>query len=173
MAYYVPPVWKSGGDTSPVSPTKLRPCSRLVANSRYKKRIANIPSMCAKRCTISPLTHKLMLTYAKIWVTQIPGKPYITRSVKHLDQPIFTQRLLTWDPLVSAVSAQLWVLPKMLTRAPQWWFIKKSFRCYATSRGRMAFKTKYSNCRHNFGRTRPGARFWGLGGKYIFMGEGF
>jgi len=26
---------------------------------------------------------------------------------------------------------------------------------YATSRGRMAFKTKYPNCRHNFGRTRP------------------
>jgi len=25
MAYYVPHVWKSGGHTSPVSPTKLRP----------------------------------------------------------------------------------------------------------------------------------------------------
>jgi len=56
----------------------------------------------------------------------------------------------------------------MLTRAAQLWFIKKSFRRYATSRGRMAFKTKYSNCRHNFGRTRPVARFWGLGGKIHF-----
>ena len=25
MTYYVPPVWKSEGDTSPTSPTKLRP----------------------------------------------------------------------------------------------------------------------------------------------------
>jgi len=31
--------------------------------------------------------------------------------------------------------------------------------CNATSRGRMDFKTKYSNCRHSFGRTRPVARF--------------
>ena len=37
----------------------------------------------------------------------------------------------------------------------------------------MAFKTKYPNCRHNFGRTRPVARFQGLGGKYIFRGNGF
>jgi len=36
---------------------------------------------------------------------------------------------------------------------------KKRFQRYATSLGRMAFKTKYSNCRHNFGRTRPVARF--------------
>jgi len=28
----------------------------------------------------------------------------------------------------------------------------------------MAFKTKYPNCRHNFGRTRPVARF-----KHIFL----
>jgi len=33
----------------------------------------------------------------------------------------------------------------------------------------MAFKTKYPNCRHNFGRTRPVARFYDLGeGKHIF-----
>jgi len=29
MAYYVPPVWKSGG-THPLSPTKLRPCSQVT-----------------------------------------------------------------------------------------------------------------------------------------------
>jgi len=32
---------------------------------------------------------------------------------------------------------------------------KKRFRRNATSRGRMAFKTKYPNCRHNFGRSKP------------------
>jgi len=42
--------------------------------------------------------------------------------------------------------------PKMITGAPLMVVYKKS---YATSRGRMAFKTKYPNCRHNFGRTRP------------------
>jgi len=53
--------------------------------------------------------------------------------------------------------------PKMLTRAPLMVIYKKCFRRYATSRGRMTLKTKYSNCRHNFGRTRPVARFqfWG------------
>jgi len=30
MAYYVPPFSKSGGDTSPVSPTKLRPWSHAA-----------------------------------------------------------------------------------------------------------------------------------------------
>jgi len=32
---------------------------------------------------------------------------------------------------------------------------KKWFRRSATCWGRMAFNTKYPNCRHNFGRTRP------------------
>jgi len=36
---------------------------------------------------------------------------------------------------------------------------KKRFRRYATSRGRMAFKANYPICSHNFGRTRPVARF--------------
>jgi len=30
---------------------------------------------------------------------------------------------------------------------------------YATSRGRMTFKTKHPNCRHNFDKTRSVARF--------------
>ena len=47
---------------------------------------------------------------------------------------------------------------------------KKHFRRYATSRGRMAVKTKYSNCRNNFGRTRPVASFSGLGGQNTFLG---
>jgi len=34
----------------------------------------------------------------------------------------------------------------------------------------MAFKTKYPNCRHNFGRTRPVARFQDLGGTHTFLG---
>jgi len=33
--------------------------------------------------------------------------------------------------------------------------IYKKAICYATPLGRIAFKTKYPNCRHNFGRTRP------------------
>ena len=33
----------------------------------------------------------------------------------------------------------------------------------------MAFKTNYSNCRHNFGRTRPVARFEGLEGQNTFL----
>ena len=76
--------------------------------------------------------------------------------------------------MLSAVPAQLWLPPKMLTRAPLMVIYKKSFRRYATSRGRMAFKTKYSNCRHNFGRIRPVARFQGLGdAKYIFSEKDF
>jgi len=31
-------------------------------------------------------------------------------------------------------------------------------------------KTKYPNCRHNFGRTRPVARFGGLTGQNTFLG---
>jgi len=49
------------------------------------------------------------------------------------------------------------LLPKTLTGAPLMVFFSKL--CYATSRGRMAFKTKYPNCTYNFGRTRPVARF--------------
>ena len=45
---------------------------------------------------------------------------------------------------------------QMLTRDLLMVIYKKS---YATSRGRMAFKTKCPNCRHNFGRTRPVSRF--------------
>jgi len=60
---------------------------------------------------------------------------------------------------------------KMLPRAPLMVVYKKKLcRPNATSRGRMVFKTKYSNCRHKFGRTRPVARFWGLGGKRYFYG---
>jgi len=42
--------------------------------------------------------------------------------------------------------------PEMLIGGPLMMIYKKS---HATSRGRMAFKTKYPDCRHNFGRTRP------------------
>jgi len=45
--------------------------------------------------------------------------------------------------LCSAVSAQLCSTPKMLTGAPLTVIYTKSFWRYATSRGRMAFKTKY------------------------------
>jgi len=62
---------------------------------------------------------------------------------------------------------------KMLTGSPLMVIYKKLFRRYATFRGRMAFKTKYPNCRHNFARIRPVASFRGLGGKYIFIGKGF
>ena len=63
--------------------------------------------------------------------------------------------------------------PKVLPRAPLMVIYKKKL-WYATSRGRMDFNAKYSNCRHNFGRTRLVTRFWGLGeAKYIFMGERF
>jgi len=41
--------------------------------------------------------------------------------------------------------------PQNAYRGPLMVFIKESFRRYATCRGRMAFKTKYPNCRHNFG----------------------
>jgi len=55
----------------------------------------------------------------------------------------------------SAVSAQLRP-PQNAYRAPLMMIYKKThFWRYATSRGGMAFKTKYPNCRHNFGRTRP------------------
>jgi len=53
---------------------------------------------------------------------------------------------------------------KNACRGPLMVIYKKKL-CYATSRGRMAFKTKYPNCRHNFGTTRPVARFQGFGGK--------
>ena len=58
----------------------------------------------------------------------------------------------------SAVAAQL-CHPQMLTGAPLMVIYKKRFRRYATSRGRMAFKANYPICSHNFGRTRPVARF--------------
>jgi len=41
--------------------------------------------------------------------------------------------------------------PKNGHRGPLNGYYNKS----ATSRDRIAFKTKYRNCRHNFGRTRP------------------
>jgi len=34
----------------------------------------------------------------------------------------------------------------------------------------MVFKTKYPNCRHNFGRIRPVATFLGLGEENTFLG---
>jgi len=37
--------------------------------------------------------------------------------------------------------------------------IYKKKLCCATSRRRIAFKTKYPNCRHNFSRTRSVPRF--------------
>jgi len=48
--------------------------------------------------------------------------------------------------------------------------IHRSFHRYATSQGRVTFKPKYPNCRHNFGRTRSVARFQGLGGMiFVFI----
>jgi len=46
-------------------------------------------------------------------------------------------------------------------------------KIYATSRDRMPFKTKYPNCRHNFGRTRPVTSFQDLGDQNTFYGEIF
>jgi len=46
-------------------------------------------------------------------------------------------------------------------------------KIYATSRDRMPFKTKYPNCRHNFGRTRPVTSFQDLGEQNTFYGEIF
>jgi len=43
--------------------------------------------------------------------------------------------------------------------------------CYISSW--MAFKTKYSDCRHNFGRIRPVDRSQGLGKKIYFRGKDF
>jgi len=65
----------------------------------------------------------------------------------------------------SAVSSQL--SPQIAYRGPLMVIYKKKL-CDAKSRDRMTFKTKYPNCRHNFGRTRPLARFQGLGGKKHF-----
>jgi len=58
--------------------------------------------------------------------------------------------------------------PKMLPRGPLMVIYKKKLR-YATSRGWIDLKPKYSNCKLNFGTTRPVARFWGLGGKNTFL----
>jgi len=55
--------------------------------------------------------------------------------------------------VTSAVSAQL-CPPQNASKGPLMVIYKKKL-CYATSQGRIDFKTKYSNCRHNFGRTRP------------------
>jgi len=35
------------------------------------------------------------------------------------------------------------------------------------------FKTKYRNCRNNFGRTRPVAKFQGMGGNTFLGGKDF
>jgi len=67
---------------------------------------------------------------------------------------------------ISGVAAQLWASQNGY-KAPLMVIYEKSWR-YATSRGQMVFKTKYTNCRHNFGRTRTVARFWGLWGKIHF-----
>jgi len=53
----------------------------------------------------------------------------------------------------SAAVAQL--CPPKKNRGPLMVIYRKRFRRCATSRGRMAFKRKYPNCRHNFGGTRP------------------
>ena len=60
--------------------------------------------------------------------------------------------------IASAIAAQLWASQKCL-QAPLMAIYKKSFRRYATSRGRVVFKAKYHNCTHIFGRFRPVARF--------------
>jgi len=57
----------------------------------------------------------------------------------------------------SAAAAQLY--PQNANRAPLIAIYNKRFRRCATSRSRMIFKTKYPNCRHNFGRTRPVVKF--------------
>jgi len=46
---------------------------------------------------------------------------------------------------------------KFLSGLPNGNYKKKL--CCAASRGRMSFKTKYPNCRYNFGTNRPVARF--------------
>jgi len=73
----------------------------------------------------------------------------------------------------SVASAQLWAPPKMLTGVPLVVIYKNSFRRYASSRGRMDFKTKYHNCRHNFGSVRPVVNFQVLGVKCNFRGKDF
>ena len=56
----------------------------------------------------------------------------------------------------SAVAAQF-CAPQNVYRAPPNDDLYK--KVCATSRDRMASKPKYPNCRHNFGRTSPVARF--------------
>jgi len=58
----------------------------------------------------------------------------------------------------SAEAAQLWP-PKMFAGVPLMAIYKKRFRRHTTSRDQMAFNTKYRNCRHDFGRIRPVAKF--------------
>jgi len=58
-------------------------------------------------------------------------------------------------------------LPKNASTGPFKVIYKKKL-CKATSWGRLDFKTKYSNFRHNFGITRPVARFWDLASKIHF-----
>jgi len=87
MAYYAPPVWKSGGDTSPVSPTTLRPCmyprlAILVVNcvspeqtdSVNKLSIPNITwwlvcNGATHRCVTAFVTcFTIPLTFSPVWI---------------------------------------------------------------------------------------------------------
>jgi len=48
MAHYIPPAWKSRGDTSPVFPTKLRPCNLSWLRSRLQTTLAQIARIAPK-----------------------------------------------------------------------------------------------------------------------------
>ena len=63
------------------------------------------------------------------------------------------------------------VPPKMLTTAQLMVIYKKRFRRYASSRSRKAFKTKYSNCTRNFGRTTTSSQVLRFGGQNTFLGR--
>jgi len=71
------------------------------------------------------------------------------------EMPVLEEHLNMKDGL-SAISDQLWTSQNVY-KVPLMVIYKKN--CYAASLGRMDFKTKYSKCRHNCGRTRLAARF--------------
>jgi len=90
---------------------------------------------------------------------------------------MLTQKILFLRRVVLNVALRYWqAVPyqpnfgplKMLPRAPLMVIYKKKLR-YATSRGWIDLKPKYSNCKLIFGTTRPAARFWGLGGQNTLL----
>jgi len=112
-------------------------CSKLLFTEKCKKSNSDV-----NRSTTFSFTISEIIYWSCFWVCILI---YIYQHI----QNDYTYMQCRSSPTLASQNA--YRVPLMVIYIKRFWL-------YAASRSQMAFKTKYPNCRHDFGRPRPVAR---------------